>query len=326
MHYTVGLKLLSIACLSTLVLSAQNEFGERVRIAGGLFQARDYVAAEKLYLEALQETADSGQTSIRTAVIMNNLGSVCHQLNKLLAAERWYRRAAEMYEEVADPGHPLRVRCTSNLAEFYLETGQTARAATLKPLLLKHLEASSLSSPGIGNLLTTLAGIAAMESRFGEAEGFYSRALASRDALEPDGALMMQIMNNLGALKEKAGRRADALALFEKASGTCAAKCAPGSPFAAAVLFNIATARLWLNGPQDADPAFATALAYAEVALGGEDVLVGKILANYSAVLRKLKKKALAKEYERRARAILSSASARNPWRHSTDFHDFAGK
>lgn len=326
MTRAAGSTLWSAAFLACLAVSAQDEFGEKVRIAKGLVEARDYAAAEKLYLEALNETPPSGAPSLRSAVILNNLGSVSHQLNRLVAAEHWYRQAIETFEKVADPGLPLSVVCASNFAEFYLETGQPARALSLRPLLLKHLEASRPTTPGYGWILKILGDLAAFEGRVDEAEELFSRALESRDALEPDGHLMMYSLNNLGALKQKRGKSADALALFEKASEICETKCPTGSPLAPALLVNIATIRLSVNGPHDADPAFARALTCAERTLGPEHELVGTILWHYSRLLRNLKKKELAKQYEGRARAIIQSASAQDPRRHTVSMSDLLRK
>jgi tetratricopeptide (TPR) repeat protein len=74
----------------------------------------------------------------------------------------------------------------------------------------------------------------------------------------------------------------------------------------------------------EAEPLFHRALSIAENALGPQNPLVGRVLADYAVLLRKTKRKTEARQLELRAKAIREMHSADRIGEYTVDLSDLA--
>ena len=66
-----------------------------------------YEEAEGLFVEALKEVEQFGETDTRLAIVLNNLANLYHNQKKYGQAEPLYRRALAIREELLGPSHLL---------------------------------------------------------------------------------------------------------------------------------------------------------------------------------------------------------------------------
>ena len=72
-----------------------------------LYQEGRYAEAEDALRRALGEAEKQGPRNISVAVVLNNLGNLCHSEGKLEEAEAHYQRALEIRRERYSPEHPI---------------------------------------------------------------------------------------------------------------------------------------------------------------------------------------------------------------------------
>ncbi len=324
MKAALAVRVAAAAAVGGIMLSAQDDFAAHLRTAEQLYGQGAYSRAEKILLRLSKEAQSFGPDDVRTALVLNNLGAVCHGLERYSEAERHYQRAIVILKRVPGPHDILLAKFKGNLAGLYCDTGQWAKAERLElgPLATR-LQSLKPDHPDVLRLLVTVAAVDQAHRRYAESELRYRQALASWEKIAPQSIETMQTINNLGTLYRETGRNAEALACFERALAI--AEQTPGSAdplFQIKSLVNVGTLRLILQGPAEAEMWYKRALAIAEPTLGPEHPLVGRILLHYAVVLQLTKRKADAKKCQRRAEAILQAAFREGPTRHTVDFSD----
>jgi tetratricopeptide (TPR) repeat protein len=300
-----------------------DEFTAKLKTAIVLQDSGDYQGAEQLLAPLLKQAGALGVADPRMPVLYNNLGSLYHFQEKYVQAEWAYRKAIDICRTHCGLETGLTTRFMANLAELYLQTEQYAKAERLGlRSLATQLEESQPEDPDFVRLLRMIGDLALRLGRFEEAESAFDAALARSEIILPGGTESTQILNNLGILYYRTGRNAAALSYCSRALASAEKVFQPKDPRLAQTWLNTGALRLLLNGPVDAEPFFQKALAIGEGSLGRQDPVVGQILAAYATCLKQMDRKAEAKEYERRSKTILQSASAFRPSRYTVDAAD----
>ena len=131
----------------------------------------------------------------------------------------------------------------------------------------------------------------------------------------------MQVLNNLGAVYAESGRSSEALASYQRALEIGERRVGPDHPELIILLANTGAAHYFAAGPERAEPYYRRALDIGERRLGPQHSLVGKVMLYYAAVLKRMDRKAEAKQYQRRAKAILSASETTPPGSHTVEFN-----
>lgn len=324
---TIALQIRLAGIVSACILSIAGQDAQigRLTTASNLYRQGEYAAAEKVLTETLREIAATGLETLESAVALNNFAAACHNLDKYLLAEQYYRRAIDVCERVCASDNPLRARFAANLAELYIETGQIAKAERLDmPSRLAQMEPLIRSDTDLARLTSLCGSLAAAQGKRSEAVRCFTRAL---EKFPPESADMIaQALNNLGKVYFQMGQYAESLPYFERALLLSEKSLRADYRRTTILLLNIGNVRLILNGPESAEPFYARALSIAENAVGNDHPLVGGILGQYAVVLQRTGQDRLAKEYKRRAKRILQAVSASQPRRQTIDIADLSKK
>ena len=294
---------------------------ERIAAADQNEQRGEYAAAQKILLELLRETDSSQAGDLQRAVVLNNLGSVYHYMDQDSKAEGCYRRSIDLYERNLGAGDQRTIRAYLNLALLYVETGQAPRAERLGlKTLLERQDAAAGDERVRARMLALLGAVKKSQRSYAEAERYCREALAVWERVEPEGAETMRALNNLGAVYAESGRGNEALANYKRALGIGERTMGPEHPALVTLLANAGAAHYFAVGPAEAAPYYKRAVEIGEKTLGSQHSLVGKVMLSYASVLERIDRKAEAKEYRRRAKAILSASEGTAPGRQTVEF------
>ncbi len=298
------------------------EAAQRIAAADQHEQRGEYRAAEKILLDLLRETDRSREGDLLRAVVLNNLGSVYHYLDQDSKAESCYRRSIELHERILGAGDQSTIRAYLNLALLYIETGQASRAEGLG---LKTLMGRQDAIPGNEGdramLLAVIGAVRKSQGNFAEAERYCFETVAIWDRVEPNGAENMKALNNPGAVYAESGRNVEALASYKRALVIGERSMGPEHPGMITLLANTGAAHYFALGPEEAEPYYRRALNIGEKTLGPHHSLVGKTMLYYASVLEQINRKAQAKVFRQRAKAILSATESTAPGRHTVEFN-----
>jgi tetratricopeptide (TPR) repeat protein len=305
-----------------IALAAPDDFVQRLLAADQLHRQGDNAGAETILLEELEKADHFGSDNPRKAIVLNNLGSVYHFMDKYQQAEHCYRRAVEIESRLGGTGGDSLIRSVINLAALYIDTGQYAKAERLGLASLAEHQATIVAkSPDFARLLALLGDLEQRRGRYSKAQQYEEDALAIFEELAPDGSQSMVTLNNLCILYGETGRNTDALSYCERAL-----RIAEGTtvqPFMqASLLANVGALQFVVHGTAKAEPFYKKALAIAENALDRQQTLFAHILLSYAVVLDRTSRKVQAEECRRRAKAILEAASMTDPRKFTVDLGD----
>jgi eukaryotic-like serine/threonine-protein kinase len=158
-----------------------NDLGATVRLQG---RADEAITIQR---EALQATiAALGEKSVAAAETRNNLASALFQKGEFPEAAREFAAAYEVRKQLLRPGHPLLVRCQSNLGLAKLRIGEVAEAITLLTDAASQWDAA-FGPEHAGRVATATALSQALrkQERFPEALDWLRRTLAWQQAHQP---------------------------------------------------------------------------------------------------------------------------------------------
>jgi len=201
-----------------IALAAPDDFVQRLLAADQLHRQGDNAGAETILLEELEKADHFGSDNPRKAIVLNNLGSVYHFMDKYQQAEHCYRRAVEIEGRLGGSGGDRLIRSVINLAALYIDTGQYAKAERLGLASLAEHQATIVAkSPDFARLLALLGDLEQRRGRYSKAQQYEEDALAIFEGLAPDGSQSMVTLNNLCILYGETGRNTDALLYCERA-------------------------------------------------------------------------------------------------------------
>ncbi|MGH9591876.1 MAG: tetratricopeptide repeat protein, partial [Bryobacteraceae bacterium] len=130
---------LLLACLTALAVPAavlaqlpqQPEHWDALMAAATkAYEARQFPDAERLYTDALKEAESFGESDVRLASNLNNLGELDRQTGKYPAAESLYKRSLAIWESARGPEDPGVASVANNLGELYRQMSRYADAET----------------------------------------------------------------------------------------------------------------------------------------------------------------------------------------------------
>lgn len=162
-------------------------FEESVRAAEQARRDGDFVQAENLFKEAVEESKSFGARNVRLGRALDGLADLYYDLGRYEDAEPLYLEALEIWQQLLGPEQPRVATTMHNLAALYLAREETDKA---EPLFQRSL-AIWEKSLGEGSLEVAVAldAYAALLQRTGrreEAEPLIERARKIRERLASD--------------------------------------------------------------------------------------------------------------------------------------------
>lgn len=304
-HRIVRMWTVLAIAMGTLATAA--DFNERVLEAGRLYRQGDYSGAETILIGALKETDSFSPGDPRRAIVLNNLGSVYQYMNRYTQAEQCYRRAVDIEAKLWGTGEDKPFRSTLNLAALYIETGQYEKAERLELRSLAEQPSARRNDGDFARLLLLIGDLEEHQGRYAKAQECDEKALTIFEKLAPDGRQAMETLNGLCVLYQASRRNVDALSYCERSLKIAEGLSNLEPSMQALLQANVGTLQFLVHGSEQAEPFYSKALAVAETGLGPKHPLLGRILLSYADFLERTKRQGQAKQFRRRAKAILAA-------------------
>lgn len=248
-----------------------------------LFNEGKYEQAIMMIEKALSMTREIfGDKHLYTATIINNLGSVYHQIGAYDRAENLYQESLNIRKELVEENHISLARSYNNLATLYSDQGDYQRA---KPLFQQAL---SIFQENQGNqhpeTLTIINNLAILHQEledYQQAESFFYIALATRmEILGINHPETLQTLNDLGTLYRIQGNYADAEEIMQQALEIARELFDETDYQLAIVLNNLALLRTNQNYYQEAESLYEQALNITRQVLGNNHDRTASLLNN----------------------------------------------
>jgi adenylate cyclase len=144
--------------------------------------------------------------------VLRRLGMVYELLGEWQEAERRYRQALSLANELGDVGE--RAWCETAMAELLRKQGQYEQARTWLDKAYDGFTAVS-DQAGIGQVLHYAGTIADQRGDYEQAQGYYERSLSIRQALG-DERRAAYLLGNLGIVARRQGQPAQALTHYQE--------------------------------------------------------------------------------------------------------------
>jgi tetratricopeptide (TPR) repeat protein len=304
---------------------AESSWEQRIIIADQLIHQGNHAEAEEILLKAVAEADRVPPRGLRLATALHNLGYCYQDLGRAAKAEKLYLRAARIWEQAGSDCLIHLIICWNNLATLYMEAEQYGKAESLlRGPLTDRVEGLAPNHLQRGHFASILGQVYYTQGNYAEAEPLLRQALAIFESnLGPDHHGVAAALNNLGALHFSTGHLPEAWSEFERALGIYEKRATPEIPGLAKTLTSLATLAGIESRWEECEGFLDRALAAAEKTFGPVHPLVGEILWNRAAMLRKTQRKREAKEVERRAKEIFALWSLDNPFHHTIDVSEF---
>ena len=282
-----------------------------------------YAEAETALLDTLKQAERSGPEELLVTTL-NNLGSLCLDLDRYREAGQYFRRAISVLEKTAGARDPTLLWPLTNLAFLCVRNGQYEkaeqfyrRAQTLPVELLGPYE-----TPIKAKLLQIQGTIEGHRGDHSKAEALGRQAVGLLEQYwGPKHHEVASAWNNLGILCRNRGDYAQAVSHFQRALAIWQATPNPDYSSLTTTLSNLGEVYHNLGLLSDAEAAFDKALKVAERAFGPQDVKIGRILSMYVPLLKAAKRNSQAKRFEKRAKTILAKQDTDGWMEHTVDVH-----
>jgi tetratricopeptide (TPR) repeat protein len=185
-----------------------------LEMAGTHRTLQKFDEAEQLLRRALKilESLKEEDNRLRTALVMMRLASVLQILARHEDAEKYYRAALAIREEVSAPSHPAVADALNELGDFLRLRGRTAEAEPLLRRALAIVDAMSVPDQYLlSNVLNNLGLAVEYLGKLDEAESLLLRGLdtAERDN-GSESATVSRRLSNLAGLYARQNRLAEA--------------------------------------------------------------------------------------------------------------------
>lgn len=280
--------------------------------------------AEKKYREAVpvaEQLADSVKkllgpkhptyTAVRQTLAhaYNNAAIAYQKDGALPEAEKNFKRALELREQVYPANHPETAQSYDNLGtiDFLLGRYQDALTMHSKALAIRQ-KVAGLDPVSLSDSFHNLGGDYWMLARYGDAEQSFGKALAIREErLGPADPKIANTLSSIGLVYQVAGRFAEADKVLSRSLAMREQLLGPDHPDVANSLNNLGHG-YWLEGRYtEAEAAHLRALAIREKTFGSDHPSVAESLLNLGNVYFYLSRHADAETRLRRALAIEES-------------------
>jgi len=157
------------------------------------------------------------------------------------------------------------------------------------------------------------------QGAYSEAEVAYREALAICQRKQGHDRRLADLLTNLGAPYANTKRYEEAPEYLRRSLAVYRRVLGDGHPDTIRPLVSLSTLYGKSGRLADAEHCLHPALAAARTSLGPEHPITGAILSNYAVVLRRLNRKAEAREAEKQMRAIRETMARENPAYHTVD-------
>jgi CHAT domain-containing protein/Tfp pilus assembly protein PilF len=236
----------------------------------------------------------------------NNAGIAYQGDGAFADAEKYYKRALELREQVYPPNHPETAQSCDNLGtiDFLLGRYQDALAMHSRALAIRQ-KIANLDPVSLSDSFHNLGGDYWMLARYGDAEQSFDKALGIRqDRLGPADPKIANTLSSLGLVYQVTGRFSEAGKVLSRSLAMREQLLGPDHPDVANSLNNLGHG-YWLEGRYaEAEAAHLRALAIREKAFGPNHASVAESLHNLGNVYFYLSRHADAESRLRRALAI----------------------
>ena len=279
--------------------------------------AGEYNAARDILQKALSKTPES-------AALLNALGSVQEDMGEYFEAERSYLHALSVSAEGASDAE--RAMVLQNLGTLYLDTNQYLKGEQIRKQLEKLQPGVLKDHAGeAGALLNVIASLEHARNRDDEAERYYSESLhrlhQAHGPISVDAAL---VETNLGFVRLDARQYESAAALFREAILEIEIAAGPETPALIRPLIDLAGCENMRGHPNQAQPFAHRAVELSLKAFGEGHPVTATAMLHEAASLRGLRRKKLARDLEKRAKASLRRNSSRNLGGYTVGLQDLA--
>lgn len=305
-------------------LFAQDDEWKRLMERGqALDRDANYGQAAAAYLDAVRISRDR-----RLMIALNSLGLAYEEMGRFPDAERYYRRALEILEQLGGNNQADRELLLTNLALLYGEAGQTAKSEALLRETIA-LQTGALPSDDARLMLAraALAELVLNDGNYQEAEQMLQESLVFFEK-QPERwqQEIGTLIGDLGVVRQFQGRNDEAIRLFREAIAMQEAGVGPEHPILIRPLVNLARTQSSTGAPADADANFRRAVQIAEQRLGPEHPTYRDVLLRYAAFLRATGHKREAKAMEARSRIVERDIARRDGVGLTVDASAFRGK
>lgn len=292
---------------------------ELLLVARSKQQAGEYNAARDTLLEALSKTPDS-------ALLLDALGSVEQDLGEYFAAERSYLHA--LSASARTQGDPERVAVLQNLATLYLDTGQYSKGERIREQLekLKWRPGTLENHPAqAAAFLNVMASLEHARKRDDQAERYYSESLMlfqqAHGPVSVDAAL---VKANLAFMRLEARQCESAADLFRQAIREIEIASGPENQALIRPLVNLAGCESMAGHANEAEAVARRAVKLSVKVFGEAHPVTATAMLVQATALRRLGRKGLARDLEKRAKACLRNNSTTNLAGYTVSLRDLA--
>ncbi len=324
-RFLMWLLLLDIPCLAAEDSGKTADWQTHLKAAQQLQLAGNVTRAESEFQAALQAAKQVAPDGKSVAYVLGAIGTYYEQIGNFREAERCFLQSLAIWQRILGPDHFALARVISQLASVYLETGQLAKAQSLRlESWVRRAEAQPPSSE-LEKLLENVAALDALRGHFAEAEKVLAHDLdvtAQRNDLVESAV----ILNNLGLVCFDSGRYSDAIRYLSRSLVRWEGLRSANDPNSALISHSLALAYEAEGRYSEAEPLMTHALSVAERSFGPRSIRTAVILSGYAHLLRRLSRKSEAKSLEARARSIMRVAGQALPPREVVDVRELAAQ
>lgn len=317
------MKWIMIVALASFPSAAAFDWESAIRTARLLQADGRYEEAASILSAAvkLAEKFDPGDPRLVRSI--SGLASVYQDLGRFSEAEDLYRRAMNTEGSLA-------IEPLNGLASLYFQVGQYTRSERLTQRCLA-LEESSVPPDviGVARQHANLAAVYQAERKYAGAEDEYKKAL---DIFEMSGVRespeLAFALNSLGALRMRAGRQDESVALVERAVAMWESAFGAVHPVYAQGLANLASVYGLAGRSGEAEALWKRALPIVEKTLGAQHPVYGLVLNSYADFLERLRRMPESRRVRRQSKNILAAQRPDDTasGRYLVDFRDLSAK
>lgn len=268
-----------------------------VNVGERSYQNGDYVEAEELLSQAVQEAESFGEADARLSRSMTSLGKCYLDLSWWEKAESLFNRALKLREKVAGLASPEVAEVSQYLGLLKQHQKLYGVAEELFKRALGIFEKSAgASSKAVAEVLNNLGKNFYLQDDNASAEPLFKRALAimlldqqqTQDKGFPTlpSSDVAEVETNLADAYCKSGKYEEANALFKKALAIDSKTLGEDHPYVATILDGLATVSTWLNQKDTAELYKKKAQEIREKALGKEHEQIAMLPLGTEALTR----------------------------------------
>lgn len=262
-------------------------------------------AAQQSFERAMKEAEKFKEKDPRLVTSMNNLASALHARGQFTEAVDLLDRALTIREKQVGKNSPQLSMLVDNLAAVYASAEQHAEESPYLERLVAIYEAN-LPQPKLFDAYKRLGLSYRSQKRDAEAEPIFRKAIkAAEDAKGPDNPDLIVPVGNLAEILAAAGKRPEAIALFDRQAGLITKTKGPANEELVAVYQKLAAIREASNETEAQEALLKKIVETQEKVSGPDSADLAYALKKYAVVLRKLGREKDAKKCEQRASDIL---------------------